>query len=116
VKAKPVKTETELPQTNPESQTSEKTKKLSGPKRSFRGQWLQQWPWLVYRPTTEDVVCSQCSEAEQQKLFTFSIRKDPSFICVGFKNWKKATNSFREHESSTQHREALMKRKSLIKV
>ena len=107
--AEPVKTESSRSEPDPVENTNK-----TGPKRRcFRNQWLQEWPWLVYRLVTEDVICCHCSAAEEQKLLTFSTRKDPSFISAGFKSWKKATKSFREHEASAQHREAMLTRKTI---
>ena len=36
-----------------------------------------------------------------------SARADPAFSTIGFSNWKKAVDSFREHECSLAHKDAL---------
>lgn len=42
--------------------------------------------------------------------------KEKAFISDGFKNWKKATIKFREHDNSDCHREAVERVKSLPQI
>ena len=53
------------------------------------------------------------SKNSSRGLLIFNKRGKNSFINVGFDNWKKVKERFREHEMSHLQNEALMKLKSL---
>ena len=64
--------------------------------RSCRADWFTTWPWLHYRSTDDVVFCHVCITAMKHKGMEQS-RGDYAFTRVGFKNWKDATISFRDH-------------------
>ena len=72
--------------------------------RSCRADWFTTWPWLHY--CSDVVFCHVCITAMKHKGMEES-RGDYSFTHVGFKNWKDATISFRDHQSSAVHKTAL---------
>ena len=74
--------------------------------RSSQADWFTAWPWLHYRSTDDVVFCHVCITAMKHKGMKQS-RGDSSFTNVGFKNWKDATISFRDHQSSVTHKTAL---------
>ena len=43
----------------------------------------------------------------QDKPTPFAVKSEPAFITSGFKNWKKAIEKFKAHESSHTHRHAV---------
>ena len=50
--------------------------------------------------------CHTCATAQQEgKLKSYN--KDDSFLSRGFMNWKDATASFRKHEQSKCHKDAV---------
>ena len=57
----------------------------------------------------QKVVCFCCAKAERAELFSVAGDRslETTFISKGFNNWKKATQKFVEHQSSSQHRFAL---------
>ena len=76
--------------------------------RSCQSQWFSTWKWLHYDASQNRVFCHPCSRAVQEKK---CLNKRPSqvFTQSGFFNWKRATEKFREHESSECHRECVEK-------
>ena len=44
--------------------------------------------------------------AELEGKFLISTRREPSFVSLGFSNWKVATTAFRKHQASECHKEA----------
>ena len=74
--------------------------------RSFQHSWFDQWKWLRWDQASESAYCHICISAfKQRKLRSGSA--DQAFISKGFQNWKNATSSFREHEQSSCHKEAV---------
>ena len=53
--------------------------------------------------------CFPCVTAVRRILLVFSKNAEASFVSSGFCNWRKASDSFRKHETSHAHSEALLK-------
>lgn len=85
-----------------------------GIKRCCRSEWFKIWPWLTYVTEKNCVLCIACVKANKAKLVTE--HKELSFVEHGFSNWKKATNSFKDHEKSASHREACLKWANLKQI
>jgi len=77
--------------------------------RSFQPSWFTSFKWLNYCLTRNKIFCFYCYAATKQQLVTFSKKNSEAFVSVGFDNWKKALEKFREHESSQMHQESQMK-------
>ena len=60
--------------------------------------WFEDYKWLHYDKENDYVLCFYCY-THQDKLTTEN-NKDPAYISVGFKNWKKAPSCFKEHKKS----------------
>ena len=77
-------------------------------KRSCQASWFSTWPWLHYQTHNPDdvVFCHVCVSALKSKRMERS-KDDLAFTSNGFKNWKDATISFKNHEASASHKEAL---------
>ena len=77
-------------------------------KRSCQVAWFSTWPWLHYQANDPDdvVFCHVCVSALKSKKMERS-RGDLAFTSKGFKNWKDATISFKNHEASASHKDAL---------
>ena len=82
---------------------------ISGQKRCFKAEWFDNWTWLDWDSQECNVKCHTCRMAVKLKLITFSKNADCAFTESGFKNWKKATERFTDHERSNTHREAQLK-------
>ncbi len=80
--------------------------KFGNQSRSCHSEWFKKWQWLHYLTINDSVICFLCAKAIQEKLVTVWHKRDPAFISVGFRNWKKATSTFVNHEKSEAHLEA----------
>ena len=63
--------------------------------------------------THNKVFCHYCHTTNASHLVSFSKKNKDAFISVGFDNWKKALERFREYEIYHKHTESCMKLKSL---
>jgi len=80
-----------------------------GEKRSFKASWFDTWLWLNYQEASDSVICFYCCQASNRNLLMkglYGWHKE-AFITKGFINWKDACASFRKHETSKFHIEAL---------
>ena len=60
-------------------------------------------------PQTKEIILFFCKTAEEKQLITLSKNSELAFAKDGFQNWKKAIKSFKEHERSQSHNEAIYK-------
>ena len=74
--------------------------------RAFQGSWFSKWPWLHYDASLDLAFCFTCAKTEEQGKLR-SGNRDPSFLSKGFSNWKNGTESFKRHEKSKCHSEAV---------
>lgn len=89
-----------------------KTEKLYGSgvnarKRVFLASWYKQFSWIHLCCSRQKVYCYYCQHAYNSQVRVVSSKADPAFTTVGFSNWKKALDRFKEHESSLAHRDCL---------
>lgn len=72
--------------------------------RSVQPQWFKDHRWL----TRAKPFCTQCRFWTMKGLGSgLSKTNENAFSVLGFQNWKNAAHSFRKHESSKYHREAM---------
>uniref|UniRef100_A0AAR2LVQ4 TTF-type domain-containing protein n=1 Tax=Pygocentrus nattereri TaxID=42514 RepID=A0AAR2LVQ4_PYGNA len=74
-------------------------------KRAFQQSWFQMFEWLEYSVQKNAAFCFMCR--------LYSKPKQPrdqrdSLLTTGFTNWKRALDSFREHESSAIHKSSVI--------
>ena len=69
----------------------------------FQQSWFTRYKWLHYVPVLQGVLCFTCAKAEKLKMVDLANKRDPCFIISGFRNWKKALESFQSHERSQCH-------------
>lgn len=81
--------------------------RLANKNLHFQNKWFTEFPWLHYDAGMESVFCYQCCKAKNDNLVHISTQFDGAFIRNGFKNWKKANEKFRKHETSHFHRLAV---------
>ena len=101
------------------SDEAHQPKKFNFPKRefgktkvimwSFQPSWFEKWPWLHYNESEDSVLCHTCAKASLQKKIQWSLSADMAFIARGFTNWNDATVKFALHQSSSCHKEAVLK-------
>lgn len=89
--------------------------KFSARKIKFQYSWFTEFPWIAYSEVHQGVFCKYCClfakhgvGVNQQDVGAFVKRK--------FDNWKKAKESFRNHESTQYHRNCVLDSISLEKV
>lgn len=74
--------------------------------RRFKTDWYS-FNWLHYVEHNDSVLCHTCVTADKQGKLVSAKNKDPCFLKDGCKNWKKATQKFREHQESECHKIAV---------
>ena len=79
---------------------------LSVKGRKFLPQWYKQFPWLNVCTTKRAVFCLYCCYCIHNNLNQFTQREEKAFTEVGFQNWKKAIEKFKNHKKSIAHRDA----------
>ena len=77
--------------------------------RAIQTSWYKSYPWITVCTSRYMIFCVSCRSANGQGLLTFSKRSNLAFVQDGFSNWKKALQTFQEHEASSMHREAALK-------
>ena len=91
----------------------QKTEKVYGSgghinKCRFLAKWFEDYKWLHLCSKSLKVYCFYCRVALRSQVSVMSTKADPAFsTTTGFSNWKKGTSSFKQHESSLAHRDAL---------
>lgn len=73
--------------------------------RSFQSRWFNKFSWLDYNEMEDSVTCSICKK--HLKNLEMEKNKDEAFLNTGFRNWKKALDSFKDHQKSKCHIAAL---------
>jgi Domain of unknown function (DUF4371)/hAT family C-terminal dimerisation region len=97
----------DLPLTPNQPATNEiVTQILSNKTLKFQERWFAQYPWLHYDVELKGVLCICCARARKLKLIDLSKCAEGCFMYQGFRNWKKALEKFKAHESSSAHRHA----------
>ena len=76
--------------------------------------WFEDHKWLTYCLTRNKVYCYFCRTAVRRQLINFSKNAKDTFVTIGFDNWKKGKERFKEHERCQAHLEACMKLESLL--
>ncbi|KAK1397692.1 zinc finger MYM-type protein 1-like [Heracleum sosnowskyi] len=73
--------------------------------RTFREEWFKLHDWLEYSIDKDAAFCFYCYLFKPPSMIRFG---DDAFTKVGFKNWKKACEKFRDHigEVSSPHHDA----------
>ena len=82
---------------------------LSKGDRNFVVGWYKSHYWLTACTSRKKVFCYYCRSAEIQGMLTFNKRGESTFSTVGYDNWKKAVEKFRNHEICATYQEAVMK-------
>ncbi|KAK0141083.1 Zinc finger MYM-type protein 1 [Merluccius polli] len=73
--------------------------------RSFQKHWFDLFDWLEYSLSRNSSYCFSCRLFGKLNL---RANKDALLNTEGFKNWKRALDSYREHEASVVHKSSLL--------
>ena len=76
--------------------------------RMIQSRWYELHPWISVCTSKYRIYCSTCLTAKEQGLLNTKY-KQTAFVDGGFSNWKKALSSFRIHESSSMHKDSILK-------
>jgi len=68
-----------------------------GQTRGFVGSWFDQFDWLEYSVAKDAAYCFYCYLFKPQQA---GFHSNDTFTKVGFRNWKNANDSFKEHAQS----------------
>ena len=63
--------------------------------RLCQAQWFVEYKWLDYNEVNDNVTCFICKKHLQKP--NQGKNKEDAFLRTGFRNWKKALTSFRDH-------------------
>ncbi|XP_065903857.1 zinc finger MYM-type protein 1-like [Dysidea avara] len=74
--------------------------------RAFQASWFSMWKWIHYDETNDRAYCFYCVKGFKEGKLK-APNADPAFVSKGFCNWKDGTLSFRKHELSACHKEAI---------
>jgi hypothetical protein len=58
--------------------------------------WFADFKWLDYNEPNDYVTCFICKK--HSKNIEMEKNKEEAFLSVGFRNWKKALDAFKEHQ------------------
>ena len=78
-------------------------------KRGFQPGWFKRWPWLHYCEDQDSVLCFICMKANIENKLQASSSADGAFVTSVFSNWKDACVKFDNHQTSSCHKEAVLK-------
>ena len=73
--------------------------------RSCQSRLFTEFSWLDYNEVNNSVACLICKK--HLKNLEMEKNKEEAFLSTGFRNWKKALDSFKEHQKSKYHIAAL---------
>ena len=68
--------------------------------RSCQSQWFSEYKWLDYDEVRACLTCFVCRK-HSEKLKAEKTKD--AFLSTGFSNWKKALDSFKDHQKSKLH-------------
>ena len=68
--------------------------------RYFQREWFQKFEWLIYNRETNRAFCKTCATYHNDE----ALKGVFGNYEVGFGNWKKGTEKFKEHEESHAHK------------
>lgn len=77
-------------------------------KRAFQKNWFDTFEWLEYSVNLNSTFCFSCRLFGKQHTQN---NKD-ALISTGYSNWKRALDSFREHDKSALHKATMVSWKS----
>lgn len=82
-------------------------KKDSHHSRSFQKKWFEDFKWLSFCTNRKAAFCNICQWSNCHSSFKKS-NSDLAFVSTGFTAWKRALETFRNHEKSKSHLQSIM--------
>ncbi|KAK0138026.1 Zinc finger MYM-type protein 1 [Merluccius polli] len=86
---------TEPYQPHPQLKQTLSNRVLSFQERNYSG--------CITMDCKKGVLCFYCKKVYQEKSTPFAAKAEPAFITTGFRNWKRAIEKLKAHESSHKH-------------
>ena len=83
-------------------------------KSCFQPSWFTKWPWLHYNQGQDTEFCFICMKASSESKIQCASNSEAAFITAGVSNWKDASAKFVKHQSSSCHRESVLKMVTLV--
>ncbi len=77
---------------------------LHGKNRRFNTSWIEQYPWVLYSPKLDAIMCGPCSI-----LLTTDKREDKGFLVnKPFNNWEKLNSTLSNHSQLKYHLDSVL--------
>lgn len=73
----------------------------------FQFSWLHSFVWLVYSPEEDGCYCKYCVSFGSDSVGKGGHEKAKVFVQNPFKNWKKAIEKMKDHETKIYHKSAV---------
>ena len=77
--------------------------------RNFMARWYSAFNWITLCTERKKAFCFYCRIAQKKGMLSFSTKAEAIFSTVGFSNWRKAIQKFRNHSACHAHTEAVTK-------
>ena len=75
--------------------------------RSYKPQWADVYPWIIYSGELENITCGICTQYLMISGKKQTAHQADSFV-NGFKNWKRVTEKLKIYDDSLYHRQAIL--------
>lgn len=82
--------------------------------RKFQVNWFDEYKWLEWGTEANAAFCHPCRQIALSDSSRIT-KSSNAFTTVGFSNWKKACEAFKDHEKSHAHRLSIVKFGAIIK-
>ncbi len=70
---------------------------------SFQKLWYELFPWIHVEAINKTVLCFNCAKADSLHLCDLARKRELTFVTIGFKNWRKASKKFSDHQKTAAH-------------
>jgi hypothetical protein len=74
-----------------------------GSGRCFNKYWYKPYPWIHYDEQNDAVFCATCTQATQKLKLLTSMKREDTFLSIGYRNWKHGNMELQMHDRSACH-------------
>ncbi|GFQ85921.1 TTF-type domain-containing protein [Trichonephila clavata] len=85
--------------------------------RSFQPKWItNDFAWLAYSASEDSVYCKPCWLFFHEGVGKGGHQNPGKLVSVGFRDWKKAKESFKKHLEKEYHKVCVLQATSFLKI
>ncbi|GFQ75626.1 hypothetical protein TNCT_273041 [Trichonephila clavata] len=85
--------------------------------RSFQPKWItNDFAWLAYSAIEDSVYCKPCWLFFYEGVGKGGHQNPGKLVSVGFRDWKKAKESFKKHMEKEYHKVCVLQATSFLKI